>query len=226
MYTPEVPNTVQLAIEAAATLACLVGYAVEAKRGERLRDAPPRPVPRPLRAKVIGEGDWVVLGMSEEDGFENMRATPELTSSGFVLEMNGRRVEVARGTKVRIEAVAGARRAPVDAITTTSGVKPRYSFELQPGTELFTDLALPDDNPYRAGQTDAPVLLAGSAAVLAKPLPSTAFAGCWLMVLFSTVLASAVLTMAGLDTVAWIGIVASALLLFLAWMVLPDAPPR
>jgi hypothetical protein len=188
--------------------------------------APAPAEPATISGRVVGDGEWIVLGSSEEESFESMSATPTLRSEGFVMEIDGRRVEIARGTQVEIRAIEGARRAPLEAMTTGQGLKTRFTFEVRPGTLLFTEAATPQLHAYRdqvAPQTS--MVLAGSAATVLRK--ETAFPGCWMMIMVPGVFGALGATLLGWSQLAWALIAGTAVLLGLGYTAMPSLPkPR
>lgn len=213
-------RAVQLSIEMLLGLGCLLGYQVEASRA---KNRPTRPTIE--RVQVVGQGDWVVLGVSEEASFDAMSATPELTCEGFEVEGERGRIAVPKGAKLRIVAIEGARRAPTDAIVRDGVARPRFSFELKPGTAIWLDVMLPALHAYRSGpeQPAAPVLIGGSKKSLRGAVEAQAFPGCWLMILFSSVAVGVFATLFGHHAIAWFGICSAAALMGFGWLALPSA---
>lgn len=209
----------QLAIETLLGAGCVVGYRVETARAASM------PLKGQIeRLRIAGQGEWIVLGMSEEASFESVSAVPELVSEGFELEGDRGRVAVPKGAKVRIVQLDGARRAPLDAITRDGVVRPRFTFELKPGAEVWLDVMLPVLHAYRAAepeQPDRPVILGGSAASVQQRADAGAFPGCWIMILCSTLVVAVFGTLGSWPGVGWAGIAFTAALMFFGWVAMP-----
>jgi len=210
---------IQLAIEVILAVGCVIGYRVESARV-----ASPSPGRAIEALRIVGEGEWVLLGASEEASFESVTATPELVAEGFELEGSRGRVAVPKGAKLRIVNLDGARRAPIDAITRDGSVRPRFTFELKPGTPVFADVMLPVLHAYRGEppSSDVPVVLGGSAEAV-NSAASVAFPGCWIMILVAGVLSSLVASLASWTTLGWIGIGGTTALMLLGWTAMPAA---
>jgi len=218
------------AIFAAQTLACLVGWRVESARAKAWQLDPQKRAPKSIkRFLAVGEGPWIVLGTSHEESFENVTANPEVLADGFSLrDDDGAVVQVPKGTKVTIRALDGARRTPLDAITSGGVVKPRFTFEVPPDLALYT--FNPDARraigPYRGGvaailRADKPLVLAGEPSALV----GTLFPGCWLVVLFLFVGGGAVATALGATAVGWVAAGLATFLLLAGRGALPEPPP-
>jgi hypothetical protein len=218
------------AIFSLLAVACVVGWRVESARAKAWQLDPEKRAPKSVkRFHAVGDGQWVVLGISNESSFENVSANPEVLSEGFSLrDESGAVVQVPKGTKVTIRGLDGARRAPLDAITTGGEVKPRFTFEVPPELALYTfdPDAKRSIGPYRGGAAaivrgDKPFFLAGEPSALV----GTLFPGCWLIVLFSFVGGGAIAAAFGLVTLAWVAAGAAAFLLLAGYGALPEPPP-
>ncbi len=218
------------AIFAVQTLACLVGWRVESARAKAWQLDPDKRVPKSVkRFYAVGDGPWVVLGTSHETSFEKVTASPEVHAEGFSLrDDHGTVVQVPKGTKVTIRALDGARRTPLDAITSGGAVKPRFTFEVPPDLALYT--FNPDAKraigPYRGGvaailRADKPLFLAGEPSALI----GTLLPGCWLVVLFLFVAGGAAATALGATAVGWVAAGLATFLLLAGWGALPERPP-
>lgn len=216
---------IQLAAEAVLATACIVGYRVEAHRGRLIASAPVKEG-SVVVGRVVGDGEWIVLGSSEEESFESLSATPTLTSSGFALDVEGTRIAIGSGSKVEIRAIEGARRAPLDALTTAQGMKTRFTFEVRPGTLLYTDASTPHLQPYRTHEAPkTSIVLAGSKAAAMRR--ETAFPGCWMMLMVPGVTGALIATLSSAHTVAWVFLGVMALLVVIGITALPSVPkPR
>jgi hypothetical protein len=218
------------AIFGALTVACLVGWRVESVRAKAWQLDPEKRAPKSVKLlHAVGDGPWVVLGISHESSFDNVSANPEVTSEGFSLrDENGAVLQVPKGTKVTIRGLDGARRAPLDALTSGGEVKPRFTFEVPPDLALYTfdPHAKRSIGPYRGGAAaiirgDKPFFLAGEPSALV----GTLFPGCWLVVLFSFVGGGAVAAAFGLIALAWVAAGVATFLLLAGWGALPEPPP-
>ncbi|MGZ3421153.1 MAG: hypothetical protein ACXWUG_05520 [Polyangiales bacterium] len=217
---------VQLAIEAGLGALCILGYRTEANRGALINRIPAEGEGSVVSARVVGQGEWIVLGSSEEESFESMSASPTLLSAGFELDLDGRRVEIAPNTKVETHSIEGARRAPLDAMTTAQGMKTRFTFEVRPGTLVYTDAALPQLHAYRAhGAPNTAIVLAGTRETVVRK--DTAFPGCWIFILVPGVFGGLIATLAGGVEVAWVFVAFTVALLVFGYVALPSVPqPR
>ena len=210
--------------------ACLVGWRVESARAKAWQLDPGKRTPKSVKClHAVGDGPWVVLGVSHETSFNNVNANPELLSEGFSLrDETGAIIQVPKGTKVTIRGLDGARRTPLDAITSGGSVTPRFTFEVSPELALYTfdPAAKRSIGPYRGGAAaiikgDKPFFLAGEPSALV----GTLFPGCWLVLLFTFVAGGVGAVAFGLVALAWVAAGLGALLLLIGWGALPEPPP-
>lgn len=211
---------------AALTALCLVGYRIESSRETARVDlAPPA-----LSLRVVGEAPWVRLGDSVEASIAEASAEPLIVSSGFTLvDDQGRSYSVPAGSPVQIRAVDGARRAPIEGITSQGALRPRLSFDVPPDAVLYS--AARPDHPPNAGYRGPPSLLAepGSDLVLSGSAALTqgsgsAFPGCWLLILVPTVGSGVVGALLGSTTWAWASFGVGTALALVGLVALPAKP--
>lgn len=221
-------DSLQLAIFAGLGALCAAGYGIERARTKAWQvDTSGRIPPSVRRFHVVGEGEWITLGISEE-GAAGITVSPILVASGFDLRDDaGNLVSIAAGSPVEIRAFDGARRVQVDGSTSEEGVSRRYTFEVRPEAPLFTRAtgvrsAL---TPYRREATKR---AAKSTLVLAgKPeaVAGVFFAGCWLIVLVAFVGGGLIASLAGATKIAWVVLGVSLVFIAIGAMVLPRKLP-
>lgn len=126
------------------------------------------------RFTLVGDGAWVSLGTSE-DGFEMVGAASEIVSSGFMLrDDEGGVVAVPAGAIVRLWNLEHARRRSLDYVDPEGFSRTAYTFELPPGSSLFTRArASGAAMPYRG----EPVRFASGAPLVLFGAPQPATAG-------------------------------------------------
>lgn len=222
----------QLGIFGVLAATCLVGYVIESNRTRAWNTVKTGAQGLVRTFRASGQGEWLMLGISEEASFDQVSASPELVSSGFELHDDaGGAWLVPQGTRIAIRAIEGARRAPLDAITTEAGVRPRFTFEVAPGTQLFarapqagSDAGEAVEGAYRSGRVltgaGTPLVLAGKAAAVS----GQAFPGCWMMILFPFVVGGGIGAAAGSEPIGWIGIGIATVLAVIGFTALPERP--
>lgn len=219
-------QSIQLAVEAVLGVVCVAGYLREAAVAREIRSGPPRNVAPALEVRAVGDGEWVVLGISEETSFDTASAIPELVSSGFELDGPQGRIAIAQGTKVMIRGIADARRVPHDALVTTDGVKPRLTFEVRPGAVLYCDVTPPNPHVYRADTVTRDAIVLGGTAAAVTSARTTIEPGCWIVLLLAGVLGAIFATASGWPRLAWVVIGLTATAVALGWLVMPSANDR
>lgn len=216
-------QSIQLAGEALLGALCIAGYMREAGVAREIRLLPPRAVAPVLEVRAVGDGEWVVLGISEESTFDSASATPELESTGFELDTSQGRVAVAKGAKVTIRAVTDARRVPQDALVTTEGVKPRFTFEVRPGTLLYSDVGVSNPHVYRTDNVvRETIVIAGTAAGAARARTTVA-PGCWIVMLLAGVLGAVTATVSEWERTGWVFLALTTTAVAIGWLVMPKA---
>jgi hypothetical protein len=222
---------VQLAAFAALAVVCLIGWRVEVARAKAWQVDPNKTIPRSVvKLFAVGPGPWVLLGTSQETSYEHVSASPEVEASGFELrDETGSVFSVAKGTKLQIRSMDGARRAPVDAITSGGVVRPRFTLEVSPDHPLYA--LKPSEKrsatAYRGGALPAlggggkPFVLAGEPGAVVGGL----FPGCWLLLLGPFVGGGVALALLGLTGPSWVVASIATVLMLFGWIALPERPP-
>lgn len=96
--------------------------------------------PGVTRLTLVGGAERISLGWSEE-AFEGVGLDPVLISQPFALETEaGDRVEVPAGIRIRVVGFEGAVRRSRTIVDDEGARRTSFSFELAPGTPVFTDI--------------------------------------------------------------------------------------
>ncbi len=222
---------VELAFFAVLAVLCLVGWRVEGARVDAWQGNPKTGQPKSVRRLfAVGAAPWVRLGNSEEQSFETVSANPTLTSAGFELRSeDGETLKVPIGVKVQVRSIDGARRVPLEAITSGGAVRPRFTFEVPPDLALFTTHKQ-RERALVAYRSSAAVLdITGGQPLVLTSSPGSliagAYPGCWLMILVPFVIGGALSAwLVGPPAALTAGLTALVLML-IGWAALPERPP-
>jgi hypothetical protein len=190
------------------------------------------PGPALLRVQVAGaEGAWINLGTSHES-YESLSANPTLDGLGSsMLTEDGRPLSLSPGAPLDIQKVYGARRNVLESITKPGGVVHLFSFEVLSGTWLWLRGRLAEEaapgTPFRAGAARR-IEPMGKAYVLYGEEPtlptSSSGAGCWIVLVIVTLLASVVpILLSSTEAWTWVTVVAVILAIGGVWL-LPERP--
>lgn len=135
-----------------------------------------------------------------------------------------------KGSKVEIRFVEGARRTPLDAITTGGKVRPRFTFEVAPDKALYTfdpkskrgvTTMYRGGDPEVLGGTGGTIILAGEPGRLIGSVAP----GCWLAILGPVVGVGVILAIVGATDFAWAAIGIAMFFVAVGWIAFPDRPP-
>lgn len=157
-----------------------------------------------FRVRLLGEGERTSIGTSIEKA-NDLSGTPTLETEAFEVETDGgKRLAIPRGTRLKVNALAGAHRALVDSVTDEKGgVAQRFSFEIDHHTTflLACKISEPDvGGPFRESATRAEPV--GEELVInPKPnLPEHTGGGC---LVYPALVAAAILPNVSTDSLGW-----------------------
>lgn len=179
---------------------------------------------------VSDSGAKVNLGTSFETP-DGMTSNTTLDSDALVVEIvNGPRLALARGAKIKINGVVGADRKLLRVVTIEGGAKQEFSFELAPGHklwivgELMHDVTNDGGGPFRGYTTGELAPLEGTYYVSAKP-PDRWISGCGTPLAVVCVALAAIPALYGADIAFWVAAGLALLTIGMQRITLPELPP-
>lgn len=187
--------------------------------------------PAVLKVRVVSDSSSpVTIGTSFETP-ETLGPSAELECAGITVQViDGPKLFLRRGAKLKVEGVQGAERRFVRAETTASGAKQEYTFDVAPDRALWICGALPrdvqstHDGPFR-GESVGELDPIGDSYLLTHNAPGRWIPGCGGPIAVLVAIIALPFALSGHDVAYAITVGCGAMALMGQWLTLPELPP-